>query len=279
MERVSSDWPSARWRLTAPESYVLQTPLDLSGVEAFKLAVRELVLRRAFYVEQLESAGYLRSGRTRTVLRAGIAVTEPALAPLLDLHARARQRGAIDGVLVEDFARAARRRLGRSLAGYVNSHVYPSLAERGLVQPKEPPRWGLPRRARHELTQAGEDAAAELEKWLRVGRERLEGWTRESPERALAYAGGAGAAILLMPDLYPEFERLGRDAATRGELGAAEGDAAGDLDLSVFGSASDSDAVDALDAFDGIDAGVDAGAGWGGDGGGGNGGGGNGGGG
>jgi hypothetical protein len=84
----------------------------------------------------------------------------------------------------------------------------------------------------------------------------------ESSERALAYAGGAGAAILLMADLYPDFERLGRH-----ELAYAGGDP----------GAFAIDGFDAFDSFDGLDAGVDAGGGWGGDGGGDGGGGGNGG--
>jgi Golgi phosphoprotein 3 (GPP34) len=261
MEPEGGEWPSARWRLTAPESYGLQAPPRLSGVEAFKLALRELVLRRALQVEQPETASPLRRGRPRSMLRLGTSVTEPALAPLLDLHARARRRGAHDGVLVEDLARAARREFGRSLGGYVNDHVYPSLARRGLLRSSEHKRWGVFPRTRHELTPAGEEAAAEVAEWLRVGRARVEGWTRESPERALAYAGGAGAAILLVPELYPDFERLGRDAATYAEPVPG----GGEFDLGAFGSAGDSDAGDAFDAFDGID----AGAGWGGDGGGG----------
>jgi hypothetical protein len=277
MEPESREWPKARWRLTAPESYVLQAPLDLSGAEAFKLALRELLLRRALRVERLETARVLGRTRPKTVLRSAASVAEPALAPLLELHARVIQRGGHDGVLVEDFARAARREFGRSFAGYVDDHVYPALAERGLVTSREERRLGLFRRMRHELTAAGHDVAAELGDWLQVGRERVEGWTRDSPERALAYAGGAGAAILLMPELYPEFERLGRHVATQGEPVAGLGEfGGGELDLGAFGS-GDPGATDAFDSFDGIDAGVDAGAGWGGDGGGDGGGGGNGG--
>jgi hypothetical protein len=264
MELEGTDWPSGRWRLTAPESYVLQSPRHLSGVEAFKLALRELVLRRALQVEKVETAGFLRRGHSKTVLLIGTSITEPALAPLLDLHARARRREGNDGVRVENLTRAGRREFGRSLAGYVDDHVYPSLAQRGLLRSSEHRRWGRPR-TRHELTPAGEDAVAELADWLRVGSERVEGWTRESPERALAYAGGAGAAILLMPELYPEFERLGRDTAASADPVPS----GAELDLGAFGSAGDSDSGDAFEAFDGIDAGVDAGTGWGGDGGGG----------
>jgi hypothetical protein len=162
------DWPSTHWRLTAPESYVLQAPRQLSGVEVFKLALRELVLRRALQVERLEEAGFLRRGPPRSVLRALSLVSEPALAPLLDVHARARQRPGADGVMVEDFARTARREFGRSYARYINEHVYPSLEQRGLLRRQDRKRWLG--RTRHEFTPAGHEAAAELEEWLRVGR-------------------------------------------------------------------------------------------------------------
>jgi hypothetical protein len=262
MQPESRDWPATRWELTAPESYVLQLPRPLQSVQAFKLGLRELVLRRALQVEQLESARVVGRRRPRAVLRAGAqyaSISETALAPLLAVHARVPQSRGLDGVLVEDFARAARREFTRSFAGYVNDHVYTSLAERGLMEVEESRRLGVIPRRLHVLTPAGEEAAAELGEWLRVGHERLETWARESPEHALAYAGGAGAAILLMPSLYPEFDRLGKHVLL-------QGDVAGVGDFADFGG---------LDGLDGIDSGVDAGGGWGGDGGGGDGGGGN----
>ena len=182
----------------------------------------------------------------------------------MELHSRTRERDGLDGVLVEDYAKQARRAFTRSLAGYVDDHVYPALAERGLMELQVS---GPFRRRRHVRTEAGEQAAAELDDWLRVGRERIEEWAREHPERVLAYAGGAGAAILLMRDLYPEFERIGKNVLLGGDLAPVPG---GDI-----GGFEDFDSG-AFDAFDGIDAGVDAGGGFGGDGGG-NGGGGNGG--
>jgi hypothetical protein len=123
------------------------------------------------------------------------------------------------------------------------------------------------RRRRHVRTEAGEQGAAELDEWLHVGRERIEEWAREHPERVLAYAGGAGAAILLMRDLYPEFERIGKNVLMGGDPAPVPGGDAGgygDFDSGGF------DAFDSFDTFDGIDAGVDAGGGFGGgDGGGG----------
>lgn len=76
-----------------------------------------------------------------------------------------------------------------------------------------------------------------------------------------------------MPELYPEFERLGRHVLTEGEPAAAVGEGSGPFDFGLFGGDPDAgggfDSFDAFDSFDGIDAGVDAGGGWGGDGGGG----------
>jgi hypothetical protein len=62
MESGPRNLPSQRWRLTAPESYALQVPYMPSSVEAFKLALRELALRRALTVEQLAEAGVLGGG-------------------------------------------------------------------------------------------------------------------------------------------------------------------------------------------------------------------------
>jgi len=265
METGPGDWPSERWRLTAPESYALQVPYRPSSVEAFKLALRELALRRALRVEQLEEAGFLGRRRRRTVLRTGTQrVSEPALAPLVELHSRTRERDGLDGVQIEDYAKEARRAFTRSFAGYVNDHVYPSLAARGLFE-VETRRRAFSRRPRYLRTAAGDEAAAELEEWLRIGRERISAWTRSEPERAVAYLGSAGAAILLMRDLYPEFERIGKNVLFGGDLAPVPG---GDV-----GGFEDFDGG-AFDAFDGIDAGVDAGGGFGGGDGGGNGGGG-----
>jgi hypothetical protein len=139
------------------------------------------------------------------------------------------------------------------------------------MRPEEVRRARMFRRRQYALTTAGRDAAAELDEWLRVGRDRVEGWARNESQRALAYAGGAGAAILLMRELYPEFDQIGKRIVTGAEPGV--------FDFGAFwgADAGDAGAFDAFDSFDGIDAGVDAGAGWGGDGGGGNGGGGDGG--
>ncbi len=54
MEQPHADWPGSRWNLTAPESYVLNSVGEGSGSEAFKLALKELVARRALRVEPVQ---------------------------------------------------------------------------------------------------------------------------------------------------------------------------------------------------------------------------------
>jgi hypothetical protein len=184
-----------------------------------------------------------------------------------------------EGVFVDDLATVGRNWYSRSFAGYIDRHLAPALAERGLVRTEEHKRLG-------GLTSDGLAAAEELNEWLRVGRQ-LPRWVREKPENALAYAAAAGAAVLLMTEFYPELSLLSEHARLQGTPGAEFGDpAAFDVGALSLGSG----AFDGIDsAFSALDAGVDAGASdfaavwgavvrnWGGNGGGGNGGGGNGG--
>ena len=135
-------------------------------------------------------------------------------------------------------------------------------------------------------TDTGRAAVDELERWLQVGRERFGEWVSDDPAKALAYTSGAGAAILLMGDAYPEFAQLERHLAERrsagGDGGYADGGDTGDaadddddragleadlsgadldgIDLGTLGE--DPGGLDGLDAaFGAIDLGVDAGGG------------------
>ncbi len=118
-------------------------------------------------------------------------------------------------------------------------------------------------------------------------------WVSDDPGKAFAYSAGAGAAILLMDDLYPEFALLGQQLAERratagGEGGGgfpddeepvgdgsgvdAPGGDLGGLDTGAFGSDLGGFDLAALEidfggfeglaaAFNAVDAGVDAGGG------------------
>lgn len=308
MEHPQPDWPATRWSLTAPESYVLNYAGEGRGLDAFKLALKELVARRALRLEPVETRGRRGPRRERSALSAGpnaAMSAEPSLSPVLALFADADKTTlqateastggmrAIEGVLVEDFAKAARKRFG-GFDGYRDQHVVPALVSRGLMTSETRTVFGVFRTRRKGWTDAGREVVDELERWLQVGRARLSDWVSDDPTKALAYTSGAGAAILLMGHAYPEFALLEQHLAERralpGDGGAGPGDAAvasrdgddrggeaaevsdaylGGIDLGALGD--DFRGLGGLDgAFSAVDSGVDAGGG--GDGGGGGGG-------
>jgi hypothetical protein len=308
MAEYAGTWPARPWRLTAPESYVLYLGKSPPGSEALKLALKELILRRALRVEQLDRSGRLGRKRSVSAFRAGsrsTAISEPPLAAVMELYEQTDEshpgdartgspsaRG-YDGVLVDAFARAARRSFGRSLAGYVNDHVFPAMEQRGLLRSKPRKSLGYRSRRRWALTVAGQDAADQLEKWVGVGHRQMAGWVRDDPARGRAYAQAAGAAVLLMSSLYPQLDRLARGArgpealrdagvipatasvaspeTASGDAGGEAADPASEMGGFDFGGLeSGFGSLDGLDgAFGAIDIGIGGGIGDGGGGGGG----------
>ena len=289
MDEPPPDWPATRWNLTAPESYVLNSVGDGSGVEAFKLAVKELVARGALRIEPVETRGRLGARKRQSALTQGPQFGRGAgrsLAPVLEVFANAEKRtlqsteasrgGArpVEGVLVEALAKAARKQLG-GFDRYRDECVVRGLEERGLMTVSTRRVLGVFASSRKGWTESGRQAVDELEEWMRVGRERVRRWALDDPAKALAYASGAGAAVLLMGDLYPDFEPLEQRLAERGggRAGGGEGGASGHEGepADAEPSAADSGELELggleLDfgglgsSFDSIDAGIDAGAG------------------
>jgi len=118
------------------------------------------------------------------------------------------------------------------------------------------------------ITSAGQAARADLERWLADGQDRFPDWAANDPQRAMAFAAGAGAALLLMPALFPELRRLRMDsnddgglAATAVLYGATAGADFSDFDTTTFDFGSiDLGALDSMDsAMSAIDSAVDAG--------------------
>ena len=265
MGQPQTDWPVMRWDLTAPEWYMLNYVGQGFSVQAFKLAVKELVASGALRVEAVEVRRRLGGRRRVAALGAGARVrTRPqsVLIPVLDLFHGAR--AAV--VPIDDFAVAARKRLGRRCNKYRDDYLLPALSGRRLI------RTGGRGAKGTTWTPDGRQAVDDLDRLMEVGKRRLRAWVHYEPSKAVAYVANAGAAILLMDDLYPQFARLGRLLAERRVAGDPVGPEVG----LAFGSWDGSDAhgLEALDAsFEAVDLGIDAGVGGGGDGGGGDGGG------
>jgi hypothetical protein len=131
-------------------------------------------------------------------------VHEPALMPLLDVHARAWQRGywagfsrddhdvTVEGVRFKDlmYARSFWR---ASWHGYLNGPVAAAMERREL------------RTSDGTLTPAGRQAEEQLAQWLRLG--IVASHTRDV-SFARAYLKRAGAAALLMPEAVPALAEL-----------------------------------------------------------------------
>lgn len=287
MADSSHQRPGARWELTAPESYVLHYgAYEESGVEAFKLAVKELVVRRALLVEQVETKRFPRRVRVESALKEGpgVLAREPPLTIVLGLYrhlADSHQNGLVP---MRSFVRGAQKKFGGELKKYRDPHVVGALARRGLVKKETDPSARISQRKRWFRTDAGAAADETLERWLAIGRSRLRRWVDDDPAQALAYARGAGASILLLNQLHGvELAALSRrvhqhfgsggeglapfvpeDDGTQADSLDAHWpgvDSLGDLDAGAFD-------FGALDGLGGAFGGFDGGGGGGGDGGG-----------
>jgi hypothetical protein len=197
-ERVNlgaRELPSQAWELTAPESYLLRyVEYGPIAIEAFKLALKELVARDALRLQIAEVPRKRRPG-TKTVwlITDGAqlgSVTAPALTPVLELFRHARDRHsrtavsawpphvALEGVLLTDFAIAAARR-SHGFRDYLQRDVEGSLRDRGLLSS----RGRLVGEPRH--TVAGRRANEDLDRWLDEGKRLARRASAEEPARAL----------------------------------------------------------------------------------------------
>ncbi|MDP8923721.1 MAG: hypothetical protein M3O34_12675, partial [Chloroflexota bacterium] len=273
------------WQLSAPESFVLLNGPKAVGAEAFKLGVLELVTRNVFKIVNVEEPGMRGRRKTTAVLVEGTAssaASGAALQSIVELYRQQRQRTFKDGTIgvpVAELARAATRRY-KTLAKYRDQEILPSLVERGLYRREERRTLGIFKSTRYELTPEGEAARSDLESRIELANREFGGWVRGEPARAMAFAGLAGAALLMMPSVYPELQLMaeGMPAASdfaAGDAGSVGGSTGAGLDVASTGgaevggldlggldmnslSALDLSAFDSIgDAFSAIDSGVD----------------------
>jgi hypothetical protein len=173
-----------------------------NDVDAFRLGLLELISRGALRADHAWVCGPARRWRLQWLYSWGPhqgVVYDSALMPLLDVHARAWQRGhwaglsrddhdvVVEGVRFKDlmYARSFWR---ASWHGYLEGPVAAALERRGM------------RTSDGELTPTGWQAGEQLEHWLRLGTEaaatRNAAWER-------AYLERAGSAALLIPEAVP----------------------------------------------------------------------------
>ena len=282
MELAEGGWPRNRWKLSAPESHALLYGPGRHTKQPFKLAVLELITRRALaLVEERGAFGKRKAAVLTAGPEGGRAPERRPLAAVLGLHREATLQSYPDGVPVAELARAAVKRYG-SLRKFTQAEVMAALADRGLYRREEyRVLWIFPS-TRWALTPTGEAARAELEGTAKLGERSFGEWVDREPARALAFLGVAGSSVLLMDALHPALQRLREEQAAAGYAGGAYiGSPGGDTDETLGDPTPDPGFFDlgsfdpgALDfgalgdlggALDSIDAGVDAGGGGGGD--------------
>ena len=159
-----------------------------------------------------------------------------------------------------------------------------ALEERGFYRRERRCFLGIIPYQRWALSRSGEAAREQLKLTMRLGESQFGRWVDREPNRALAYLGLVGPAVLLMEPLHLDLQRLrevqdrtGDGVGSSGTSGDSQGEESsgedapdsGDLDLDIGGFDLDFDVLGDLGgAFDAIDSGMDAGGGDGGDGGG-----------
>lgn len=246
--------------LSAPECLALLEP-GSDGRALLKAALKELLLRRVFRLERSEERVLLAFKRCVRRLRRGGGRLPPQ-SPLLPLERllaeSARKDDRLDRVLT-----AVRSRYGSGYARFRSDVVRAALKRRGLLRVESQRILWLFSRQHAEPTVEGMrqwHALGELLQQARAAAAKV----GQEPAQLAALAGSLGAAVVLVPELWPLLADL--DLALRVPQTADGGDGSG-FDFSLDAGDEDVEAVcsdvdgacDAADGGDGGDGGGDGG--------------------
>jgi hypothetical protein len=280
-------WPPNRWELSAAESYaLLYGPKSSKPSQPFKLAVLELVSRRVLEMIEVQKSGLFRTKKV-ALLRTGEGTTDnQVLLAVRDLYftsAKSVYPDVVSGVEVKSLAERASQQYS-SRKGFAEAVVMKALEEQGFYRRERRSFLGIIPYEHWALSRSGEAAREQLKLTMRLGESQFGRWVDREPNRALAYLGLVGPAILLMELLHPDIQRLREVQDRTGDGGGSSGTSAesqgeqssgqdapesGNLELDICDFDLDFDVLGDLGGtFDAIDSGVDAGGGDGGDGGG-----------
>jgi hypothetical protein len=204
---MSDETPGRRWELSAPESGVLLWGPETRAGEALKLALLELIVRQTLRLVAVKDRRLFVFSKRVNLLAPGTSRDQPsgrALRAVLDVAPPSRAYpDGIFGAPVEQWARAVVARYRRR-GGYVQAEVLPALEARGLYRQERYRRLGLFEGSRWTLTPAGTAALVELKGLVESGRAAFGQGMEPDPARVRAILATAGAAVLLLPGLFPE---------------------------------------------------------------------------
>jgi hypothetical protein len=184
------------WDLSAPASQVLLTGAATPNNWAIKLALKELVLRRALTLVRIEKRRFLRSPKQIDVL---------ALRRWPDREVGRSRIGVMEAfpksqqVVVEstgvpiDVVAAEVMRWYRAGGGYVQGEVLPELEQRGFYR-----RIDEGQGIQWQVTASGAAKLEELRLLMERGTVQFPVWVRQDREQAVRFIHDAGPILLLL---------------------------------------------------------------------------------
>ena len=184
------------WDLSAPASQVLLTGAATPNSWAIKLALKELVLRRALTLERVEKRRFLRKPLQIDVLALGRWPEREAgrsLIGVMEAFPKAQQSFVAGRGVPIDVVADEVMRWYRAGGGYIQGEVLPELEQRGFyreIDEGQGPQW--------QLTASGEAKLEELRQLMDRGTVQLPVWVQQNREQAARYIQDAGPMLLLL---------------------------------------------------------------------------------
>ncbi len=190
--------------LSAAANLVLLEPAS-KGKDAMKAALKELIARRCVSLGSSQHRGLFGHQRSVVTLQVHhrVVVQDSGLAEL--------RRTLIDvsrsGKDLAQILRALQRHYGNGYAKYLDGFVMPALLRGGLMQWREATFLWVFKQRRAALTAQGQQRQRDLHQ--QMDRARMQaGQGGSSPQEMAAMIASLGAAVILLPELWPQWRRL-----------------------------------------------------------------------
>jgi hypothetical protein len=184
------------WDLSAPASQVLLTGAATPNSWAIKLALKELVLRRALTLDRVEKRRFLRKPLQIDVLALGRWPEREAgrsLIGVMEAFPKSHQSFVAGRGVPIDIVAEEVMRWYRAGGGYIQGEVLPELEWRGFyrrIDDGQGPQW--------QLTAAGEAKLEELRLLMDRGTVQFPVWVQQDREQAARYIQEGGPMLLLL---------------------------------------------------------------------------------
>ena len=242
--------------LSAAEILVLLEP-NTPPREAFKVTFKELVALGLVRLEKVAATSRFSVATTRLHLGSG-AVSNPALIDLLG-HLRSAMR---HGPEMHRVLPRLQREYGTVYERFKGRHLLPRLVEGGLLEPQARKVLLVFNATQYRHTALGLRLKSQLEYDMGQARQLTTQLSRQIPDnpaQTAALVASLGAAVILLPELWPHFGQLNELMRQQEDDGSGAGSSF------MYMSSSDTDDTrlegglgDLEQGFDNVDSGFDS---------------------